>query len=75
MAGARLQINGKEVELSRPTPLVDYLAELGVDIRAVAVEVDGEILPREQVKSHVLQGGQVVEIVRMVGGGHLNIQA
>jgi sulfur carrier protein len=71
MAGTRLRINGKDVEFARPTPLVDYLAGLGVDPRAVAVEVDGEILPREQLKSHVLQGGQVVEIVRMVGGGRV----
>jgi sulfur carrier protein len=69
MAGTRLRINGKDVELTGPTPLVDYLVGLGVDPRAVAVEVDGEILPRDQVKSHVLQRGQVVEIVRMVGGG------
>ena len=67
----RLRINGKDVELTRPTPLVDYLVELGVDPRAVAVEVDGEILPREQLRSHVLGAGQVVEIVRMVGGGGL----
>jgi sulfur carrier protein len=64
-----LRINGKAVELAEPTPLVDYLRQLGVDPRAVAVEVDGEILPRDALLFHVLQAGQVVEIVRMVGGG------
>lgn len=64
-----LRINGKEVKLERPQPLPDYLRELGVDPRGVAVEVDGEILDRDQLMFHVLQAGQVVEIVRMVGGG------
>lgn len=64
-----LRINGKDVELEQPMPLPDYLRELGVDPRGVAVEVDGEILDRNGVMFHVLQAGQVVEIVRMVGGG------
>lgn len=64
-----LRINGKPVQLERPTPLPDYLAGLGIDPRAVAAEVDGEILDRERLMLHVLQAGQEVEIVRMVGGG------
>ncbi len=64
-----LQVNGRRVELPGPTPLLDYLRELGIDARAVAVEVGGEILEREQYPSCVLREGDVVEIVRMVGGG------
>lgn len=64
-----LRINGKDVQLEQPMPLPDYLRELGVDPRGVAVEVDGEILDRKSLMFHVLQAGQVVEIVRMVGGG------
>lgn len=64
-----LQVNGRPVELAAPTPLLDYLHGLGIDARAVAVEVNGEILQREGYAARTLQDGDVVEIVRMVGGG------
>jgi sulfur carrier protein len=65
----RLRVNGKPVELAAPTPLLDYIAGLGVDPRAIAVEVNGEILQRETYAGCTLRDGDVVEIVRMVGGG------
>jgi sulfur carrier protein len=64
-----LRVNGKPVELVEPTPLPDYLAGLGVDPRAIAVEVNGEILQRDEYGACTLRDGDVVEIVRMVGGG------
>lgn len=64
-----LRINGKPVELDRPTPLLAYLERLGVEPRAVAVEHNGEIVERANYANAVLGDGDVVEIVRMVGGG------
>jgi sulfur carrier protein len=64
-----LQVNGKEVQLDAPTPLPDYLDRLGVNPRAVAVEFNGEIIQRHDYAKTVLRAGDVVEIVRMVGGG------
>jgi len=64
-----LQINGRKVELNAATPLVEYLATLGVDPRAVAVEHNGEIVERADYSETVLDDGDQVEIVRMVGGG------
>jgi sulfur carrier protein len=64
-----LMVNGKQVELEAPTPLVLYIEKLGVNPRTVAVEHNGEIIQRERFASVVLQEGDRVEIVRMVGGG------
>jgi thiamine biosynthesis protein ThiS len=64
-----LTVNGKRVELDEPTPLTDYLAQLGADPRAVAVEHNGEIVERTSYAMVVLREGDRVEIVRMVGGG------
>lgn len=64
-----LRVNGRDVELERPTPLLSYLDKLGVDARAVAVEHNGEIVERARYEAVVLREGDVVEIVRMVGGG------
>ena len=65
----KLRVNGKPIELPKPTALIDYLDSLGVDPRAVAVEVNEKILVRSEFESTTLDEGDVVEIVRMVGGG------
>ncbi|HET7466304.1 MAG TPA: sulfur carrier protein ThiS [Candidatus Dormibacteraeota bacterium] len=64
-----VQINGKRVDLEEPTRLLDYLEKLGVDPRAVAVEHNGEIIARDRYAEVTLRAKDVVEIVRMVGGG------
>jgi len=64
-----LQINGRRVELDEPTALLTYLERLGVSTRAVAVELNGVIIERSAYEDAKLDDGDVVEIVRMVGGG------
>jgi len=63
-----LQVNGRRVELAGPTPLLAYLETLGVSPRAVAVEHNGVIIERSSYEKTKLDDGDVVEIVRMVGG-------
>ena len=65
----KLTVNGKPVELAGPTRLLDYLARLGVNPGAVAVEVNARILDRTEFDAAELREGDVVELVRMVGGG------
>jgi thiamine biosynthesis protein ThiS len=64
-----LQINGRRVELDQPTGLLAYLETLGVSARAVAVEHNGVIVERSRYAEAQLNDGDVLEIVRMVGGG------
>ena len=64
-----LQINGRRVELEGPTGLLAYLDNLGVNPRAVAVEHNGVVIERSSFADARLDDGDVVEIVRMVGGG------
>jgi sulfur carrier protein len=64
-----LQVNGRRVELDGPTALLTYLEKLGVSPRAVAVELNGVIIERSAYEDARLSDGDVVEIVRMVGGG------
>ena len=68
-----LQINGKQVQLEAPTPLPTYLAQLGVNPKAVAVEHNGTIIERTAYEGVTLTQGDTVEIVRMVGGGKRSI--
>jgi len=64
-----LQVNGKRIEFDAPTRLSDYLEILGVTPRGVAVELNDTIIERDAYATTTLRDGDVVEIVRMVGGG------
>ena len=64
-----VRINGRQVRLEQPLPVAGYVRSLGLDPRAVAVEVNGEILERSQFETTILGQADRVEIVRMVGGG------
>ena len=64
-----LTINGKERTLEAPTPLVDYLDSLEVNIRFIAVAHNGLVIRREEFDDVTLAEGDEVEIVRAVGGG------
>jgi thiamine biosynthesis protein ThiS len=64
-----LKINGKPVLLDGPTSVLAYLERLGVSPRSVAVEHNGAIIERDAYALTTLGDGDVLEIVRMVGGG------
>ena len=64
-----LTINGKERTLEVPTPLVDYLDSLEVNICFIAVAHNGMVIRREEFDDVTLAEGDEVEIVRAVGGG------
>ncbi len=61
-------INGNPLEAAG-TALGDYLKENGYDPRRIAIERNGDILPKAQYQDTVLAEGDRIEIVRFVGGG------
>lgn len=63
-----VQINGAAADAAGKT-LAQYLAQAGCDARRIAVERNGEIVPRAQYSETVLQDGDQIEIVTFVGGG------
>ena len=64
-----LTINGKSASDAVGVSLEAYLAVHGYDKGRLAVERNGEIVPKAQYSQTVLQDGDVVEIVQFVGGG------
>lgn len=64
-----IKINGEYIENLKDKTVAAYLMESGYDINRVAVERNGDILPKIQYDSTILQDGDSVEIVSFVGGG------
>ena len=61
-------INGEEIEAAGNT-LADYLKEAGYDTRGIAIERNGEIVPRSRYTVTRLQDGDKIEVVHCVAGG------
>jgi len=65
----QLKVNGEAKTCSSQTRLPDYLQQIGLNPRLVAVEYNGEILHRQFWDSTYLQEGDQLEVVTIVGGG------
>ena len=64
-----ITINEQVRDVAVGTTLAQLLVELDVLSPAIAVEVNLQLRPRDQFDSTVLEAGDVVEIVTLVGGG------
>ena len=64
-----LMVNGKSRPIDASTDLESYLDSYGLDLKHIAVGYNGDVLKREQYPDVVLQDGDILEIVRPVGGG------
>jgi thiamine biosynthesis protein ThiS len=62
-------VNGSQRELAEEVSLTSFLDSIEVDLRAVAVAHNGEVVPRDRCAEVRLRDGDALEIVRMVGGG------
>jgi sulfur carrier protein len=65
----RLTVNGESIECRPGTTVAGLLATMDTAGKRVAVERNGEIVPRSQHATTVLEAGDRLEIVIAVGGG------
>lgn len=68
-APLHLRINGEPRTFEGPLDIPSLLRAEGLGDRRVAVEVNGEIVPRGRHAGHALADGDRVEIVHALGGG------
>jgi sulfur carrier protein len=61
--------NGEHHELEGETSLAAFLGGLQIEVRRVAVEINGRLVPRAEHAKYVVREGDRVEIVTLVGGG------
>jgi sulfur carrier protein len=69
LATLRLTVNGDPVDVPPGTTVADLLATMDTAGRRVAVERNGEIVPRSLHATTALDPGDRLEIVIAVGGG------
>ncbi len=61
-------INGEKLDLAGKT-VAEYLATTNYDPKRIAVERNGDIVPKSQYGETLLSDGDSIEIVSFVGGG------
>ena len=64
-----LTVNGKPRPIDESVDLKTYLSSFGLDMKFVAVGYNGEVIKKEVFANLQLKDGDVLEIVRPVGGG------
>lgn len=65
----QIEINGEPREVAQGTTLARLLDELDVQQPYVAVEVNLQVVPRARHNETLLQEGDRLEVVTLVGGG------
>ena len=63
-----VKVNGTELDIAGKT-LTEYLETTNYDMKRIATELNGDIVPKATYAETVLSDGDSIEIVSFVGGG------
>ena len=63
-----VKVNGVELDIAGKT-VTEYLTTTNYDPKRIAVERNGDIVPKAQYGETVLKDGDSLEVVSFVGGG------
>jgi sulfur carrier protein len=64
-----ITINGKNIFLEDGYILAEYLKKKEYPIQRIAVEINGNIIPKSKYDTTILKDNDIIEIVSFVGGG------
>ena len=64
-----MYINGQPITIPKKISLNEFLEKAGYDIKRVAVEKNGNIIPKKSFAIEMLFDDDKLEIVCFVGGG------
>jgi sulfur carrier protein len=65
----RVTLNGEARELRDGLTVAELVQELGLRARRIAVEVNLDVVARDEYPCRPLRDGDTVEIVHFIGGG------
>ena len=64
-----ITINGETKEITPNTTLISFIKDMDLNPDTVVAECDGRIIKRDEYDTLVLSDGNVLELIRFVGGG------
>ncbi|PCJ52984.1 MAG: thiamine biosynthesis protein ThiS [Candidatus Hydrogenedentota bacterium] len=65
----KISVNGEDRAYDDGLSIQGLLDEVGVSAEVTAVQHNGDIIPRDDLPNITLKKGDVLELVRIVGGG------
>jgi sulfur carrier protein len=66
---SRIVVNGRAIEPGAAATIADLVRSLGLEGKRIAVERNGEIVPKSRYAQTPIAEGDRIEIVGAVGGG------
>ena len=66
---AKIQINGRKINISSKLTVFDVLKKYKINEKKVAIELNGKILPKNNLKKKMIKNLDKIEIVQFIGGG------
>ncbi len=67
--GEIMRLNGKDITLEKSVSVTQFLEENGYKITRVAIELNGEIIPKASYGEVMLKDSDTLEVVTFMGGG------
>jgi sulfur carrier protein len=67
----KIQVNGKDEEIPEKMCLLEFLNKKKIKQDIVVVELNDQIIEKEQYSQTFLNQGDIVELVFYMGGGYL----
>ncbi len=64
-----INLSGQSKQVAPQTSAATLVAELGIGARKFAVEINREVVSKDRLDEVVLQEGDEVNVVTLVGGG------
>lgn len=64
-----ITINGSQENYPADTAVSQLLDQLNLQNQRIALEINREIIPRSEYDNHLLNEGDIVEIIHAIGGG------
>ncbi|NQT28976.1 MAG: sulfur carrier protein ThiS [Candidatus Saganbacteria bacterium] len=65
----KIKINGKEWEVPAQTNIENVLSRFKTHPQICVIEVNQEIIPRENYRQRFLEEGDQIEVIRFMAGG------
>jgi sulfur carrier protein len=66
---AKIQLNGRKVELTNKHSIATLLKKYKIDKQKIAVELNGKIINRLKYQLIYIKNNDKIEIVHFIGGG------